>query len=166
MYFRMIRGRRIEDLSFFCFHGWRRAINLLDRGDEAIAPPGNRLDKTRIVSGVVQGLAKLVHRGIQAVVVIDESVRGPKPLAQFLTRHHFGGMLEKVQQDLQGLALKTGPAFSVLAQLSRAGIQLMRPEAKEAILAWRFRHFFDAPWEMSWLSAVMMTQSQGKGATN
>src|ERR1700676_117028 len=54
-------------------------------------------------------------------------------------------MIEKVEQDLQRLALKARAGLSILAQLSRAGIELIRSEAEETILVRTFWHSLRLP---------------------
>src|SRR6266853_2929912 len=54
-------------------------------------------------------------------------------------------MIETVKQDLESLPLKARPALSVLAQLSRAGVQLINSEAEQTILVRSFRHGLRLP---------------------
>ncbi len=74
------------------------------RGDEAIAAPGKGLNEARVVGGIAEGVAQLVHRRVEAVVVVDEGVRGPKLQAQFLARHHLAGARQEAAAALRAAA--------------------------------------------------------------
>ena len=110
------------------------------RGDEAVAAAGNRLNESRIIGRIAQGVAQLVHRRVEAVVVIDERVRGPKQQPQFVPRHHVAGMGEKVQENLERLPLQARAQLAVLAQFARAAVQLVQAEAENGFWIGWFRH--------------------------
>ena len=107
-----------------------------DGANESVASPRNRLYKSGILGGVAEGLANFVHSGIQAVIVIDEGIRRPKPLAQFFPAHQFAGTIEQFEQNLQRLPLQARARLPFLAQFSCAAIELIQGEAEDAIMVW------------------------------
>src|SRR5215472_3049937 len=107
------RGRGCE------FNGDRAPVHL---GGTDIAPPLRRdpfnlrnkpvattrksFDITRLTRRIAQGLAKLIHRGIQTVVEVYEGIRWPQSTSQFLPSHQLSRLLEQNAQDLEGLSHK------------------------------------------------------------
>src|SRR5438105_15640197 len=73
-----------------------------DRCDESISTPRQRLDESRILGGVVEGLTKFSNRRIEAVIEVDE-FRGPQTLPNFLAGHDVAGSLEKQGQKTEAL---------------------------------------------------------------
>ena len=79
------------------------------------------------------------------MVVIDESVRGPKPQPQFFPRDHLSRVIEKVKENLHGLALQARAVLPVLAQFSGGGVEFKQAEAESAILVRGFGQSFRLP---------------------
>ena len=100
------------------------------RGDETVAASRDGLNESRIVSRIAESVAQFVDRCIEAVVVIDERVRGPELQPQFFARHHVAGTREQLQENLERLPHYARARLAVLAQLARAAIQLVQAEAK------------------------------------
>ena len=100
----------------------------LDRGDEAVAAPMQRLDEPRIVGIVAERRAQPLDRRIQAVLEIDERPGRPQALAQLFARHDFARTVEHRHENFEGLILKPD-ADSTLPQLARAHIDLEGPES-------------------------------------
>jgi hypothetical protein len=65
---------------------------------------------------------------VDAVVEIDEGVRGPKAGAEIFARDHLAAVLKKNGEELYGKALK-GYAKAAFAQLTGADIQLKEAES-------------------------------------
>ena len=69
--------------------------HLFQRRNEPVAVSGKSLNETGVVRGITERLAKPHHRGIQAVVKIDERVVGPEPFSQLFARDNFTAPLEE-----------------------------------------------------------------------
>ena len=78
----------------------------LDRGDEAVAAPMQRLDEPRVVGIVAERRAQPFDRGVQAVLEVDERSRRPQALAQLFARHDFARPLEHHHENFKRLILK------------------------------------------------------------
>src|SRR2546426_8058244 len=65
----------------------------LDRSDKPVASPRHRFNETGIGGRISQHLAKFVNARAQAVVEINEGVRGPKRAAELLARNEFTPLL-------------------------------------------------------------------------
>src|SRR5439155_7085328 len=76
-----------------------------DGRDEPVAAPSQRLDESRILRRVIESLAKFSHRGVEAVVEVDE-FRGPQALAQLFAGDDGAGALEQKCQKTEGLLLQ------------------------------------------------------------
>ena len=101
------------------------------RRDEAIAFAGDRLHMSRLGGQVAERFAKLVDRGIQAVVEVHKRVFAPKPPPHFLARHQFRWPFQKHHQYLKWLGMQLD-ADSLFTKLSRDLVYLERSEAKHA----------------------------------
>jgi|HubBroStandDraft_4_1064222.scaffolds.fasta_scaffold1537874_1 hypothetical protein len=66
---------------------------------------------------------------MEAVVEIDEGVRGPKAGPEVFARDHLAAVLKKDGEELYRKALK-GYAKAALAQLTAADIQLKEAESE------------------------------------
>lgn len=100
--------------------GWllNRALNV---GEEAVSAARERFDEAGIGGGVAEGFAQLVDRGVEAVIEIDEGVRGPESLAEFFAGDDFAWTFEKSEQDLERLLLQA-EAFVGLAKFAGARV--------------------------------------------
>ncbi len=105
-----------------------RCRDLLHGSNETIAHTGDRLDISRILRGIAQRGAKLLDRGVQAVLKIHERVGGPQPLPHLFAGNHFTRFLEQDGQDAKGLA-RQADTHTMLAQFSRRQIYLEDSEA-------------------------------------
>ena len=105
-------------------------IGALDRGDEPVAAAVQRLDKSRIVRVVAERGPQPLHRGVEAVLEINEGPLGPQPIAQLLPRDDVAGPLEHDRQNLERLILQPYPN-TALAQLARAQIDFEDSEFPE-----------------------------------
>ena len=79
------------------------------------------------------------------MVVIDESVRGPKPQPQFFPRDHLSWVIEQVKENLHGLPLQARTVLPVLAQFSGGGVEFKQAEAENATLVRGFGQSFRLP---------------------
>ena len=66
-----------------------------DWGNEPIPAARQCFYKTRIVGGIAQRVAQFVDGGVQAVFEVNEGVRRPVLVPQFLPRHHFTRPLQQ-----------------------------------------------------------------------
>jgi hypothetical protein len=86
-------------------------------------------NEARARGRVAQGRSQTVDGSVQAMVEIDEGVRGPESLANPLTGHYLSRMFQQHYQDLEWLVLKLY-FIALLAQLAQARINLKDTEAK------------------------------------
>ena len=102
-----------------------------DRGDESIALAGQRLDELRVVGGIAQRIAQVIHRLVETAIEVDERVGRPQPPRQFFTRDELTGPLEQRQEQLQRLIAQRRP-LSGISELAGVCIDGERPEAEDA----------------------------------
>ena len=100
----------------------------LDRGDEAIAAPVQRLHEPRVVGIVAERRAKPLDRRIQAVLEVDERPCRPETLPQLLARHDLARPLDHHRENFKRLILKPD-ADSPFPQLARAQVDLEGAES-------------------------------------
>src|SRR5687767_10203346 len=105
------------------------------RGDESISPPGQCFDVLRRVRGIAKRLPHLLDRGVQAVLEIDEGVRFPQAIPQFLARGNLAGMLEERGEDLPRLVLEPD-TVSVTVQLTSGRVELERSKPQKLSGQW------------------------------
>lgn len=86
----------------------------MDGCDETVSAPRKRLNKSRVVGGVVEGNAEFADGGIEAFVEADVGMARPEARLQFLTRDYFSGTLEEHRQDAKGLLLKRYSAAGLM----------------------------------------------------
>ena len=60
-----------------------------DRRHKAITALRHRLDESRFVGIVAQGISQPFHRSIEAVIEIDEGIGWPKPTSKLFPGHQF-----------------------------------------------------------------------------
>ena len=111
----------------------------VDGGDEAVSTAGQGFEEARARSEIAQRLANFVHRRIQAVIEIDESIGGPDFFAQVVARDHLTGILQQGSENLKRLFLKPY-ASAVFAQLSGGQVDFKNAKAQEAGSAVGGRH--------------------------
>ena len=95
----------------------------LDRCNEAIATPVQRLHEPRVVGIVAKRRAKPLDRRIQAVLEVDERSRRPEKLAELLAHHNLARPIDHHRENLKRLILKPD-ADSPFPQLARAHVDL------------------------------------------
>src|SRR5712692_1013188 len=61
--------------------------------DETISAPGESFDEARSFRRIVQRLAQLLDRVVEAAIKVHKSVRGPDAPLQFLAGHNPAGLL-------------------------------------------------------------------------
>ena len=88
-----------------------------DRHQKAVTPPGDGLNKTRVLRAVSQCVPKPADGGIEAVIEIDKSVGGPQTGPQLVPRDHLAGPFQQQGQNLERLFLQfdsgaVAPKFS------------------------------------------------------
>ena len=103
----------------------------LDRRDEPVPAPVQRLDEPRIVGIVAERGAQPLDGRVQAVLEVDERACRPEALPELLSRHHFARPLEHHRENLERLILKPD-ADAALSQLARAQIDLEGPKSPHA----------------------------------
>jgi len=124
------------------FLGQRRAIAQdVHRCNEAIPAPGNRLNEEGILGRIAEGIAQLIDRGIQAVVVIDKCIFRPEPLPQLFARHQVAGPLDEMQKDFKRLALQARALLALFAQFAGFAVQFVQAEAKCGLWIGLPRHY-------------------------
>ena len=98
--------------------------------DETVAALGDRFDVDGSIGEVAEGVAELHHRGVEAVVEIDEGVGGPENAAEVFAADELAGVLEKINKRTEGL-LANPDRDAIAAQLGIAGIDLEDAEAPD-----------------------------------
>src|ERR1700722_2659569 len=90
-------------------------------GQKAVAAAWDGFDEARAFGGITQSVANLVDRFIEAVVEVDECVRGPKTLLEFLAGYDIAGPLNQHRQNADWLLLQAN-AQAVLAKFTRLSV--------------------------------------------
>ena len=70
-----------------------------DRHQKAVTPPGNGLDKSRILGAVAQGVAEPADGGVETVIEIDKGVGGPQTAPQLVPRNHLSRPFQQQGQE-------------------------------------------------------------------
>jgi len=83
---------------------WRRGA--VDWSDETISTSSERFDEHWSVRRFAQSIAQPLDGSIESMIKIDEGVRRPEPIAQFVTGNHFPGMLQKQAKNAERLLLE------------------------------------------------------------
>jgi hypothetical protein len=113
---------------------WRGKLGKFWLYDQAIAFAGHGLDVDRLIAGISEGLAKLVHRGVDVGVVIDVRLVGPKPQTEFFPSKNVALLFDEREQHLVNLPLKAkaraafGYFLALLVDLKRAEPDITRRE--------------------------------------
>jgi hypothetical protein len=108
----------------------------LDRSDEPVPAPWQRLDKARVVSRVVECLAKPFDGRVKAVFEVDEGIRGPELPVKLFPRNHFSRVFQEADQNLDRLSFK--PDFAaLLPEFGRAQVKLEDPKSDDT-RAWQY----------------------------
>src|SRR6266705_3785162 len=118
---------------------WRRGPWLCQRGDEPVTPAREGLYVTGGLGRVAQGLPQLPHGRVEAVVEVDERIRGPELVPQLLSGHHLARTLQEQGQQAKRLILQTDPQ-SLPAQLPGREVYFEGPEAEDPARGSRLRH--------------------------
>jgi len=103
----------------------------LDRSNEPIASPGQRLDKARVGGGIVQDIAELIQRRPDAVIEIGEGAVRPKGRANLLARDQFAVPLQQRNEEEVRLSLEF-QADASLPKLAGVKVDLEHPEPHKA----------------------------------
>jgi hypothetical protein len=100
-------------------HLSRSGPGVHDRCYEAVSLAGHSFDAARPLRIVVQGIPKLVHAKIDALVEIDECRVTPERPADFFTSDYLTRMAGKQRQQLEwlGLELDQYPALFASAKI-------------------------------------------------
>ena len=113
---------------------WRGKLGKFWLYDQAIAFAGHGLDVDRLIAGISEGLAKLVHRGVDVGVVIDVRLVGPKPQTELFPSKNVALLFDEREQHLVNLPLKAkaraafGYFLALLVDLKRAEPDITRRE--------------------------------------
>jgi hypothetical protein len=89
----------------------------LYRRNEAVATARQRLNESWILGRLVQRLAQFTNGAVQSDIEVDERIRVPKLLSNFLTRDDLARSIEQEAQNLLRLLGEANfdPSFSQLA---------------------------------------------------
>jgi hypothetical protein len=99
-----------------------------ERGDEAVAAAGKRLDVARLGMRIAERNSQCADRGIHAMLEVHKSVRWPELRLHFLARDEFAGIFEQHGQDLKRTPGEAQLA-PVLPKLVRVEIHFVSAEA-------------------------------------
>jgi hypothetical protein len=91
---------------------------------------GQGFNEARVIRRVVQRFAQPHDRSVQAVVKIDESIIGPKPLPKFFPGDDFAAPFQQNCENPARLLLKLDLS-ALLPKFTRAHINLVDTEADE-----------------------------------
>jgi hypothetical protein len=119
---------RLKARSVLDFARWGGAVH---RSNEAITAAGERLNKDRSVCRFAQRIAQPLDRGIQAMIEVNEGVRRPEFIAQFLSSNELSRPFQERRQYLKGLFLQFY-LLSPLAQFPGVEIDLEGAEADDS----------------------------------
>jgi hypothetical protein len=113
--FRHSRRRRLGRKQF----DWRY---------KSIPSPGHSFNEPRTSCRIAQYFAELVHRRIQTMIEIDESVViRPDGTSKLVTADHFAGSFEENFQDPEGLIVEFNPDAG-LAQITGMAVEFENSE--------------------------------------
>ena len=118
---------------------WRRGSRLGQRGDEPVTPAREGLDVAGGLGRVAQGLPQLPHGRVEAVVEVNERIRGPELVPQLFSAHHLARALQEQGQQSKRLILEPD-LDSLPAQLAGPKIDLKGPEAEDPPRDSELRH--------------------------
>ena len=119
-----IVGRGFSDVKTSAVdHGYLR--------DEAITSSRERLDKSRVFSGIVQSLPKSFDGGVQTVLEVHERIAWPELVFEIVSSHQFPRLVKQHGKDLNWLPLHLNLA-SMLAKLTRSKIEFETLEMDDA----------------------------------
>jgi hypothetical protein len=74
--------------------------------DKAIASASDRLDITRFVCRVLQGIPQPPDRRVDAVIELDDHVAGPESVLNFLAQYDLTLTFQQNEEDLKRLLLQ------------------------------------------------------------
>jgi hypothetical protein len=100
------------------------------RSDEAVAALGDGLDVNGRVGDVAQGVAQFHHRGVKAVVEVDEGIGGPEYPAEIFAADEFAAVLEEIDKHPERLLADTD-GNAVAPQLEIASINFKDTETPD-----------------------------------
>jgi hypothetical protein len=72
--------------------------------NKPVSAARNRFDVSGDASGIVQGFAEFVDRGVEAVIEVAESVSRPEEVAELFASDEMAGILDQEGEDFQGWA--------------------------------------------------------------
>ena len=131
--------------------------------NKTITAAWQRLDELWPFGRVTEGLSESIYGSIQALVEIDERIRGPQSLLQFIPRDQLPGMLQQNVENLKRLSLKR-PSVAVAAELCGFEVE---SELAEANLAVGFggKNHRDAPSSVAEEFSIECHQSRSNAET-
>ena len=97
---------------------------------EPVTAARESFDEARRLDGVAERLTQPFHRGVDAVLEVDDRVARPKLLAQVFTRHELARPLDEHAQNPQRLPFKLD-LHPAPAQLQCAPVEFEGVEPKE-----------------------------------
>ena len=103
----------------------------LDRRDEAVAPPGQRLDEARGFCDIAERRAEFPDGVVDALFEIDERVAVPERMLKIVARDDHPRMFQQKSQDLERLRTDRN-ATPVLRQFERQTIEVEDTETPPA----------------------------------
>src|SRR5262249_18908804 len=120
-------GARVEVIVHGCRRFDERTWGAVGRDgfdvtDEAIAASGQRFNEARPRRVVADGAAQALHRGIQAVLEVDERARRPEMPLEAFAVHHLTRMFEQDGEQGEALIRQQRPP-AVATELSRLRIE-------------------------------------------
>ena len=94
----------------------------------------------RIFGGIAEHLAQAVDGGADAVLEFNDGAVGPELVTNFFARHQVAGAIEQHRQDSKRLFGQAHGLFALLAELTRAKVQLEAFEADQPLSSFGFPH--------------------------
>lgn len=101
--------------------------------DESIAPAGQGLYVMWLFGIVLERLAELLNRRIDAVIELDECTIWPKTFPDLFAEYRFARVFQQHQQNFKRLLLQPDPPVST-QQLSRPCVQLKVAETRRFVV--------------------------------
>jgi hypothetical protein len=101
--------------------------NSLDGSNEPVSAPRERLDKPRVISRVVEGLAKPLDGRVQTLLKVHKCIGRPEFLVKHFACNQFARIFEETDEDPDRLPFQPDLA-ALFPEFARTQIELEDPE--------------------------------------
>ena len=102
--------------------------NSLGRSNKPVSTARERLDKSRVISRVVESLAKPLNGRIQTLLKVHKCIGRPEFLVKRFAGNQFARIFEEAEEDLNRLPFQPDLA-ALFLEFARTQIELEDPES-------------------------------------